>query len=807
MTPRDELNRSHARTAMVNVLVEAGAGTGKTTLLVDRVIDGLINRDIPLSRMLLITFMDKAQEEMRRRVADRLAGLESRADLPPEAQVKVRAALAHLEDANITTIHGFCQRVLTEFGSDYGIPVGFTVLEAVEADRLWQESFRQWVNQPDAEGRTARMLGLLHAGLGWDQLTQWARQICDWPTVPSFTADYPDLETFVREYGARAQEYQSRARIDADEEDGGRQQIYEICRQFERLARVERGEWPRMLAQWTGGLSPKGNKKNWHHPDWLTDQKEWIHSLKSDLAVLRGQMADAYLADWVALISQDFRVQSRRIRFEQLKLTFDDLLWEADRVAAEPAVRRVLSSRYDLVMVDEFQDTDPIQAAIVRRLVSPGGESQLSARDSGRLFLVGDPKQSIYRFRRADVETYAAVRQELLDAGGDVVPITENFRSHPRILRYVNQLFESRWPAEPDPERPFMPVFAALSSPFGDDDRVRVRVERMAVGEKVRAVRQAEAGSIANLVARAVEEGWPVRGDPPRPLEYRDIALILPRRTGAEIYRQALRDRRIPVASQSGRKFFEQDEIRGVRHLFRVLENPDDETAAVGWLLSCWVGLDYEVLVRHKREGGTWKFREDDAGHPAVLAWWEKLRGWHRQFWRADPETVLDWALSASPLLSVLQQREDDAALANLAQLRGLCRDFGDRWGIFAFSEWINQQVAEKAPFEEAPIAGVSSEVVMSTVHQAKGLEWPLVIVANWGVAKTHLDPGIHYNPRLSRAAMHQEPWQSTGWDALDADHRIRQEAEGDRLLYVALTRARDYLWFYASFVDVPDPE
>lgn len=803
MMPIDAVQRDQVRYSAVNLLVEAGAGTGKTTLLIDRVVDAAVRRGIPLSRMLLITFMDKAQEEMRQRLQSRLEELLTADGLSHEARQQVSLALQNLSDAAITTIHGFCRQLLTEFGVDFGIPVGFRVLDDIETEHLWQETFRAWVQQIEATAHRETIVHLLRAGIDWRHLQQWAWQISHWAQVPDVAAGFPDLARFVEKYAREAQHYWHRAEVDALTEDRGRDQIFSIVQEFEWLSRMPTHEWPRMLAQWTTGLSPRGAKKNWTHQKWLVEQKEWVQQLKEDLSLLRQQMSDAYLAQWVNLIGREFLPFWRKTRFETLALTYDDLLWEADRISRDAGVWSRIRARYQLILVDEFQDTDAVQASIIRRLVAPVGINQLSPDDQGRLFLVGDPKQSIYRFRGADVETYAAVRQELLNTGGQIVPISQNFRSQAPILHYVNELFARRWPSAPDADRPFVPVFYPLMPSVPGDERTRLRVVRLALGESAHVKREAEARDIADLVKQAVAEQWPVRsGTTLRPITYSDIAVIMPQRIELDVYRQALRSQSIPVSSQTGQRFFQQDEIRGLSQLFRALENPRDGLAAAAWLVSPWVGLSYDILLRHRNAGGAWNYLQRDAGDPQVLSWWEKLAHWHDQYWRVDAETVLDWAVQSSSLPLVLKEREDWAALANLAEMRHLCRTLGDRWGVWEFSQWFFSHVNEGHAFEEGPMPGLSDAVQMSTVHQAKGLEWPMVVVANWSPKKTALEPGIHYSVRLNRIALHHDPWKSRDWDDLDRDHREREKAEADRLLYVALTRARDYLWFYASFLD-----
>ncbi|MCY0879580.1 MAG: UvrD-helicase domain-containing protein [Firmicutes bacterium] len=790
--------RERALTAPGHVLVEAGAGTGKTTLLISRVVEGLVRQGIPLSRMLLITFMDKAHEEMRARLFERLTELKAGARSEEEAQ-RLDAWLDALPAAEITTIHGFCHRLLSEFGVDYGIPPNFRVLDAIEAERLWSEAFRRW---SQTSSRQAEILGLLHAGIAWPQLVRWARQISGWPTVPSYEGATPDLRAFVEKYGGEAEELAWRASQGGDPEDAGVRQIGDVARRFRWLKKMPERDWPRILAQWTQGLSPRGNQRRWREPAWLVEQKAWLRALKDELDRLRTAMADSYLATWLALVRDEFLPYWRAFRFDALSLTYDDLLWEAERITRAEAVWAQISRRYDLVMVDEFQDTDPVQTAIIRRLVTPVGAARLEPGGPGRLFLVGDPKQSIYRFRGADVETYAAMREEIQSTGGDVIAIVQNFRSHPAILDFVNRLFAQRWPPAPDAARPYIPPFAPLAAAFPSDARCRVAVRIEGEGLPARQKRQAEAESVAAVVEQAVREAWPVRtGGGVRPIGYGDIALLVPQRTELAIYRDALAARNIPADSQSEGGFFRTDEIRGLRHLYCALANPADSGSVVGWLLSPWVAMTHEMLAEHRARGGHWDYRAASSGHPDVLAWFARLKSWHERAWRVDPETVLDWAWEASALPSVLRAREDAQALANLRYLRMLCRDLGDRWGFDLFLDWFDRQVTEEARFEEAPVPRRDNAVLISTVHQAKGLEWPMVIVANWTLSRRSLESGIHYNPRLNRVALRQDPWMSRDWAQLEEDHVAREAAEGDRLLYVALTRARDYLWFYASFV------
>ena len=786
----DEQARQEALTPGINVLVEAGAGTGKTTLLVNRALTALLEEGVPPARLVLITFMEKAADEILQRLQKRL----TEAMTGPDGRIRQRAeaALTDLRHSAITTIHGFCHGIVTRHGLGRGLPLTFRVLSPYEADRFWEDVFRQWLDRVPEAAETA--WGLVEAGVPLRHLVTWARDLTrwpDWPELPSVTVDY---QGFLDRTRQEAEHYRTVAQNEADAQDGGRQQIERIYQEIEAMTTRSWEQWPRRIAYWTVD-APKGNQKNWRHGDRLKEQKAWITQLREELNRLRQRMADQWLARWANTVRQSLRPLWRERRFAAQALTYDDLLYEAQRLVHDPEVQASEYARYDLILVDEFQDTDPVQSDLILRLATAPGAAP-GRLTPGRLFLVGDPKQSIYRFRGADVEAYTDVRRQLTR----VIPIVQNFRSQPDILDYVNRQFLDRWPAEPDPAVPYVPPYQPLQPAIEADNRPHVWELTREACRTVDECRRAEAERIAEMLLTAKRERWPVRdghgGE--RPLEWGDVAIVVPARTGIDIYRQVLTAHGIPVAPSAGRGFFRRDEVRGFQCLCQALADPWNPVWWVGFLTSPWVGFSLERLARHRLLGGTWDLWDPgDGGDPTVRQWMERLRHQAEYRWFDAPETLLDWALETTGYAEALRHRPDPVALANLGKLRDLARELGDRWGMAEFARWLTDQVTRQIPEDEAPLPTVGEQVVFSTVHQAKGLEWPLVVVANWRKGSTKLGSGLHYDPRTGLLALKTEQWQSSDYETMNVRHEAREEAEADRLRYVALTRARDYLMVF----------
>ncbi len=780
MKPKDEqVRRRVIGEFSQDLLIEAGAGTGKTTLLVERALHAILDRGIPVDRIILITFMEKAALEIRQRLTQGL----NQAMATPSYAVAASRALDHLADSRITTIHGLCLHVLREFTHQAGLPIGFQILDPYDADQLWNTVWDDWIQTSREAERV--LDAFLAANISLDQFRDMVRTISEWEVLPLDALAPPVDDARFQDIEDALRDWVSVAEREADPSDAARRQITQLSQFVSNRARDPWG-WIRTLKAWPTA-APRGNKKGWTHPDRLAEQKAWIREeLNPTIAAWQGALADYLLNQLMCLVQQDFEPFWHARKLSRGVAGFDDLLRKTrDLVRADPEVRQRIRQSFDILMVDEFQDTDPIQTEIILTLTQDR---------AGSLLLVGDPKQAIYRFRGADVELYAAVRQDFSQrTDARVVPITHNFRSHPAILGAVNQYFAKRFPSEPDPNRPYIPVFRPLETHDRTDSWTHLLVDGGPMGARADERRRESARRAGCLIRRAIQDKWPIydtQERQTRPIRYRDMVLIMPTRTGLDVFDEVFAALGIPLAKESGTAFFRRDEIRGYTALLSALQNPRDEVSVAAFLLSPWVGLSLDAIRSHRDAHGLdYRGQEPDT---TVGEWLCKMDRWFLAWWAIDPETLLFRVLEATQMRGTLTSRNDQAALANLDKLGYLSHHLGRSWGIDGFAQWMEEKVQQGANEEEGPLGGDLEAVHFSTVHRSKGLEWPLVIVTNWSQAAARhgsLIRGVGGTPVMKIADL-----SSKGWDEAIYQDGLRGAAEQQRLLYVALTRAREYL-------------
>ncbi len=779
MKPKDDSARHRViEEFSQDLLVEAGAGTGKTTLLVERALHAILVRRIPVERIILITFMEKAALEIRLRLTQ---GLE--AALSGEYRDVAASALQHLSNSRITTIHGLCLSLLQQYPQEAKVPVGFDILDPYDADQLWEEALDDWLET----GREAHGVvdDFLAANISLHQLREMIRTISQWEMLAIPPMDVPVSPTDLQDLEEDLKGWVRIAEQEADPDEPGRRQISDLSRFLTHRARDAWG-WIRTVQGWPFS-APKGNKKGWGHPDRLTEQKVWIReTLNPKILEWQGALADYLLTRLVLAVQTDFGPRWQAWTYAKNLMSFDGLLRKTrDLVRSHPVVVDRIRDSFDMMMVDEFQDTDPIQTEIILTLTQGR---------AGNLLLVGDPKQAIYRFRGADVELYASVRQNFSERpDASVTPITHNFRSHPAILGAINQYFSKKFPVLPDPERPYIPVFQPLETHDRQDSFPHVIVDGGPMTGRADDRRRAVAGQAALLIKRAISEEWPVYDKPAnaiRPIRYRDMVLIMPTRTGLDVFDEVFTQEGIPLAKESGTGFFRRDEIRGYAALLLALQSPRDEVSVAAFLVSPWVGLGLEEIARHRADYGLdYRLAQPET---KVGTWLRVMAGWFTDWWALHPEALLFQVLETTKMRGTLATRQDAAALANLDKLAFLSHHLGHSWGIDRFTEWIQGKVREGANEEEGLLVGELEAVHFSTVHRSKGLEWPLVIVTNWSKASTSHGPvilGVGGRPVMKVSGL-----MSPGWEEQIYQDGLRDAAEQQRLLYVALTRARDYL-------------
>jgi ATP-dependent exoDNAse (exonuclease V) beta subunit len=819
LPPIDQTDREAVRDGHDHgVFVEAGAGTGKTTALVSRVVSMVATGWLELRELAAITFTEAAASELRDRIRD---GLERAADgrdeqvTQPAERARCAAALHQLDDAALTTLHGFAQRILAEHPLEIGLPPGFEVLDDIRARLAFDQRWHAFVDElyADVELEETLLRGLA-LGVGPDALRDIARHLDDHhdrltgqhPAVPPLPP--VDLVT-VRERFARLVELRGGC---AFTEDLLAQHIDGLLPWGDRVRAVDGTDVLAELEVLLGApklaSGRKGKAGSW--PD-IDSAREAAAALA---VAVEGALLEQRLAVIAALVDrvQTFVRGSADDRRRAGTLEFHDLLVLArDLLRADTSVRAAVASRYRCLLLDEFQDTDPLQIELAVLLTTDDPDagdadwSELTPR-SGALVVVGDPKQSIYRFRRADLRVYHRAQREL---GLDRRSLVENFRSVPGILDFVNEVFEGLLHEEIGVQAEHVELHAHRSA-IGADDAVAVfgAPRRSSVGE----IRAEEADDVAAIVRAVKRERWQV-ADPStgmvRDATYDDIALLIPSRTVLPAIEDSLERADIPVRVESQSLVFSTAEVRDLLAALSAIDDPTDEVGVVASLRSAAFACSDAQLVEFVRAGGRWDYRSTPdvvlealgADHPVVVGL-AALRGfWEQRWWRTVGETVAAIVHERRLLELASARRRPRDHWRRIRYLLDQARAWDDAGGasLRSFVEWIQQQADERARVMESVAPEPDDDAVrILTVHGAKGLEFPIVILAGLNTQPVRATRGVVWGPTgpefgigvKSRGTRSQTP----GFADANAEEDRHDEAERLRLLYVAMTRARDHL-------------
>ncbi|HET9752070.1 MAG TPA: UvrD-helicase domain-containing protein, partial [Myxococcales bacterium] len=809
------------------LIVEAAAGTGKTTELVARIVALVRSGRTTLDRILSVTFTDLASGEMKLRLRTELE--KARQGSSEDERERLTAALARLEVAAIGTIHSFCADLLRERPVEARVDPVFEVAAGERQERLFDQAFDGWFQRvietpPEGVRRLLRRKARAGDPPARELLRNAGRDLAEHRDFDgAWRRDAFDRGAGLERVVARLEELAAFAPLAQQPDDWAAVSVAEISRWVSELKRREaaRGRDPDGLE---AELHELARRKSWN---WRGKGKWFAQGVeRATVIALREQVKaelDAFLracdADLAACLREELRPLCAA--YEGLKqaagcLDFLDLLLRArDLLVGDARVRAELWQRFTHVLVDEFQDTDPLQAEILLLIASddPAQARWRSVRPApGKLFVVGDPKQSIYRFRRADIALYEDVKQLLLGAGAELVHLTTSFRSAPDIQRAVNAGFAPRMQGGSqaayvalDQFRPALeqqPAVVALPAPriYSERDKVvNFRIEE--------SYPDAVAAFVDWLIGKS---GWKVTERDrvePVPVEPRHVCLLFKRYTSwgkdlTRLYVRALEARRIPHVLVGGRSYHAREEVLALRAAAAAIEWPDDELAVFAALKGPLFALGDDALLLfrdlHGRlrpgrrvEGGV------DESVREVGAALEVLGELHRRRnWRPIAETfsrLLD-ATRAHAGFAIWPAGEQ--ALANALRVLELARRF-EADGASSFRAFVDrlEADAERGEAAEAPVLeeGTLGVRIMS-VHKAKGLEFPVVILCDPCAPLAPKTPSRLVDPGRKVWAM---PLAGCAPVELLADAEAllqRDREEVVRVAYVAATRARDLL-------------
>jgi ATP-dependent helicase/nuclease subunit A len=799
-------------------LVEASAGSGKTTLLVARILTWLRSGRAALPAIVAITFTEKAAAELRLRLREAIEAARPRAG--PAERPQFDQALADLELAPIRTIHAFCGDLLRQRPVEAGVDPGFRVADALETALLLDETWERWLERAAADAPPA-LQEAIALGVPLQSLRELAgalvveRDLLAGLSRP-VPEDFAPLNREVRDRLADlAAAVPARARAADDRLARHLDELLAWVRHTDLLADAEQvtavlTELPFRNVRVMGSQSAWGREPIARARAALGELADRVGEARA----VRLHNLAAALAGWLAGFVAAYRGRLARLGI----LDFQELLVGArDLLRDRPDVRRDFQRRYRTLLVDEFQDTDPLQLEIAFFLGEDPGGPAASAWDQvrlepGRLFLVGDPKQSIYRFRRADIESYERARG-VLAAQGEVLSLSTNFRSVARLLDTVNRLFAPQM--QPPEDGAYQPAYApVVPSPAAGPGAAPLVLEwppdePPPTGAEAR--REREAAALAALVRRAVDErAWSVRdrdSGHPRPAGFGDVVCLLRTLVGATIYEDAFRAAGVPYRTVGSRHYYSRSEVGWALAALTAIEDPYDPVALVAALRSPLFGAPDGAFLAHAAAGGRPSYLTplSATADPALADGWRILRDLHARRTRESPAAIVEALYAETEVLATYAlDPHGDQRVANLLRIVDTARalEAAGRGTFRALVRWLQAQDRGGYEETESPVVEEGDEVVrFMTVHSAKGLEFPVVIVPDleWdrGADRRRLlvDRGAgEASLGVSLGSVDDREVATANVAALREREQRRADAEQLRLFYVATTRARDQL-------------
>lgn len=844
----------------------AGAGSGKTFVLTHRYFQILAERKADLSRILTITFTDKAATQMKRKIRALLTEFARGAkpdEFPPVQKDDLQfpepsewqEMLDNFQQAYISTFHGFCTRMLREVATDVGLDPDFAVMdEHITALRrpeiirqtifdlienrdeniaLWLRYFSVFqilerfenmvMNRSRYEELEQCYLGDKESPRSVNELLTAIREqyVAQIKPVMADLGDHPVWREFLQMLSLMQPLDQS-DRFYAN---------YIALRKV--VAEIQNASSPEQeLNHWINLpqylVKNRGSKKNWENVD-FTEFKNLMGTLRDDVIspALEGltPFSEANEQQAILLSQAGARIYRTVLnRFQEWKqqynyFDYDDLLIEAVRILREyPEIRRQHNRKFRHILVDEFQDTNPIQYELVNLLrENPEGN------DSGILFVVGDPKQSIYRFRGTEVRLFREAQRTL---AGEDHPLQQSFRSQPELLKWYNACFsrvmgtsEDGDSVFTDYEQYFLPLSPTRSSVQPNQSPITVQIietksesDQDTVENRI----QVEAAHIANWLGNKLgqimvesEQGGM------RPAKFGDVAVLFRKTTHLKQYEYALQLAGIPFYTVSGKGLYSTQEVRDLFNVLQALAFPEDEISLVGVLRSALFGVSDEALFWLARDVLSWrrKIFDPDYTPPKVLnsenqKAFEQARQCLRRWSAIRDQAPVSWLAemicTETGYFGVIGSGEHGTQrVRNVEQFLQFTTEFSRNLdaSLRSFVQYV-QRLQEETEAEEAGIYSEAHDAVqLMTIHKSKGLEFPVVVLPNLGISGNH---GLQkdFYPEIGWALKWRDPERAADEQEVEplAYHQVkdterRQElAESKRLFYVASTRARDHL-------------
>jgi ATP-dependent helicase/nuclease subunit A len=814
----------------ISLCVTAGAGTGKTHVLVTRYLDLIENAGCRPSEILALTFTEKAASEMKERAEREIFSKKGK------FWDKIREDMMW---AQISTFHSFCTGILREFALEAGVDPGFMILAGNESEEIISEALRGLFHDKPGVSYEREISECLNA-FGLYTLDSYLRELYNKRrTAKNFFEKLAADDGYalslwrnelLKEKESAAKDFLSSsdltdaalsmlhlAEVFGGENDKAGKYLASVK---DYLVMLNSGDYEDICRGIAGIAVTKGGSRSMGSAKVMGDSKAVLVKSYSMLKEFADNLPSALLSssaedDGPEIVLTLRLLKSLGVVFERLchvierdkasrgAIDFTDMTDGVYRLflSRPDIVAGHFRGRYKYIMVDEFQDTDPVQTAIISMLPGDSGPGCKS------LFVVGDPKQSIYLFRDADVTQFKKTGDMITDDfSGCRVALDISFRSTEPVISFVNLLFNRilrdsgrPWDFEYEPfscsrTEDSGSVELLLSDP-GDNamenalreyDMVAARIKSAVLQDKLRVYAKDDSGEV---VCRDADWG--------------DIAVLMERRTNLRYLEHALDSYGIPYRIYSGFGFYSRQEILDAGSLFSFLKDPYDDIALYGLLRSPWFGFSDAEIFRAcgGRAGRLYdKIRSGDGNFPEAV---RLLERWHGLSGRISVSGLFRQCILESGISAVYSGISGgDQMLSNLDKLSGIIRE-REKKGFYSLHKFTNDLVKSIESGESEGEGEVyesgSGKVSVMTVHSSKGLEFPVVFV-----------PGLSESPPGDRSSIIADEECGVGINIPDAESgdyvnslplniqkyrmKLKSGAESRRLFYVAVTRARDHL-------------
>ncbi|HOO50333.1 MAG TPA: UvrD-helicase domain-containing protein [Alphaproteobacteria bacterium] len=818
------------------MLVEAAAGTGKTTSMMRRMTELISRGECEIEHLVAVTYTRKAAAELRAKF--QLALERAVRESTGEKKDRLSYALDNIERCYIGTIHSFCARILRERPLESGVPISFEELDEIEDQELKQSIWDQYV--AELYFGNDKILEELHIrGIEIGALTASFTRMADYPDVhdwPTSDIPIPDLtqaraellklvgrmrnvcESLVGPAGndKLIPKYRSIPRKVANIDIDNSAQLVSIIEEFVSDPGIVQKQWPGSDAKEKKAMA-LGEKDAWN-------------KFREEIAIpVTDQWYECRYKPIMQVVSEAVRRYDER-KTELGKLNFQDLLMKtAALLKDKPHIRKYFQKRYTHVLVDEFQDTDPIQAEMMMFLTADDPKEtdwKKCKPRPGSLFVVGDPKQSIYRFRRADIVTYNIVKDIIINSGGEVVSLTASFRTMPDVVEWVNEVFKDIFPEEADkysPQRKDLSI-GRVGGSNGKLSGLKNIVVPSDI-KKTELINDYDAQYIARFIRNAVDNGLTVprtedqiKTGVPETANYGDFMIITYRKAHLSTYANRLEELGIPYQVTGGSTLNEVNQLSYLHLCLSSVVEPDNPVALVAVLRSELFGISDQALYEFKKAGGRFDFlttiREETIKKlssetaTAFSDVYGRLKKYHSLFENLPPVAAIEIiAADIGLLLQAAVQSGGNLFVGSMAKALELLRATQTQsWSKTEIVEFLGKLMdrdnrgdkydgVTAMPFER-------SFVRIMNLHKAKGLEAPVVFLA---APSGYSDFGVDFHVDREKGAISGYMamiGESTGygrgpmlakpvnWASFEEEALKFDAAEKDRLRYVAATRA-----------------